>query len=640
MTTTRKPYNFCLCLVYQIQHLPLLFGSLFTYIVVKMPTGKTTKKPNKKVSQVTGKRTPKTKAMPVENTREETAETAAETRAKEPAKKPLKKRVKKPAENPAKKSDPTPLRTGAECAQSDIHTETPNVFDLTARDFPWPLSLHAIMADHGIIMSGSRALDAFKPGHGSFEGSDIDMYAPRSKAALEAICKAFNCVGAQWDNYIVQKLQELDTREQVMIPGGMLLSLAVILAKNNLSDSDKQLCEYLKDRASRHKVSPSQMSDLFLEEFCCQVKFFHDEVKKLNGKRPTKDEDDDKEHRVRLHVWVFDTGRKTAHMYEVGNQVEELIEWIDSILDEWPLKSGMKFLDRKLAQKDMPRLRKSLMDVGLPIDHLFEYVIYRIIRRKSWISPRKITEVVFRILYPKKVKLQVLYGENFDILNGKLQNNRKIQIIVDLDNLEDPLRTVLRFYATHIMSFIGGTCGAHLYWDSAKHLKSRKFDFSRDPRQKGAEIAIRKWSDRKWTFSDVSKARVTPRNMCKGTKMIDFEPLYAAAFREMHEDQESPKEQKLPKKVTNFFAEQRAFYRSFGWTETYGKIPKKTISSLSHKDCRNKKNTKVLGLADWVRQNLDGHNQVIPRDRETQRDHLFAQLDVFLCNLYSVPRLP
>lgn len=55
------------------------------------------------------------------------------------------------------------------------------------------------------------------------------------------------------------------------------------------------------------------------------------------------------------------------------------------------------------------------------------------------------------------------------------------------------MRTVLRFCATHVMSFIGGTIAAHLYHHFAKQNRAIKFDMIGAKRHAGALEAETKY---------------------------------------------------------------------------------------------------------------------------------------------------
>jgi hypothetical protein len=66
---------------------------------------------------------------------------------------------------------------------------------------------------------------------------------------------------------------------------------------------------------------------------------------------------------------------------------------------------------------------------------------------------------------------------------------------------ESVLHQILKFYATHVMSFVGGIFGAHMYYNTAKALISHTLDISEDRyRHRHSFKGKSKHKKRGWSF--------------------------------------------------------------------------------------------------------------------------------------------
>lgn len=62
-------------------------------------------------------------------------------------------------------------------------------------------------------------------------------------------------------------------------------------------------------------------------------------------------------------------------------------------------------------------------------------------------------------------KDDIVYHSPLRILQENLPNGLKLQLILVPVGVDEGMRTVLRFWASHVMSIFGGTLAAHLYHD-------------------------------------------------------------------------------------------------------------------------------------------------------------------------------
>lgn len=89
------------------------------------------------------------------------------------------------------------------------------------------------------------------------------------------------------------------------------------------------------------------------------------------------------------------------------------------------------------------------------------------------------------------------------------------------------MRTILRFYASNPMSFIGGTFSAHLYYEKAKEDLSVEFGMAGDERHSGAVAGKGKYESRGWKFTRAEKHNRERRTAVdEQVKFVDFEDLY------------------------------------------------------------------------------------------------------------------
>ena len=90
--------------------------------------------------------------------------------------------------------------------QADPEFENP--FEELLPNIEKPISFFAVLADHGIILSGSEAAKRVWRKSVTPE-SDIDLYVPATQpAAVDIMCILSEC-GVRWDNFLVIMLQDM-----------------------------------------------------------------------------------------------------------------------------------------------------------------------------------------------------------------------------------------------------------------------------------------------------------------------------------------------------------------------------------------------------------------------------------------------
>ncbi|KAJ6192123.1 hypothetical protein J3E72DRAFT_380226 [Bipolaris maydis] len=168
----------------------------------------------------------------------------------------------------------------------------------------------------------------------------------------------------------------------------------------------------------------------------------------------------------------------------------------------------------------------------------------------------------------KKTKYKKPY-DWFNVLRGTLSNGKKVQLMIIPQHGRYGARkcgilgTVLSFYATHVMAFIGGTSGGHLYFEPTNQRTSWKLDFTGDSRQPHAEENIPKWEERGWTFVQMEEgSRLRHIVDGKSARIADYEDIYMFALEDVNKSRD-----KLPNDWDEYFDEKRRALRSYTWLE-------------------------------------------------------------------------
>jgi hypothetical protein len=253
---------------------------------------------------------------------------------------------------------------------------------------------------------------------------------------------------------------------------------------------------------------------------------------------------------------------------------------------------------KSTAKKLRKKVDKEWRMSGLPPDLLQNYINYRRTKQHNDHYP----------------------GGDFRMLRRTLPNGLEVQLML-FPNKETILHPILRFYATHVMSFIGGVFGAHLYYDTAEGLKSYEWDISDDRRKhRHSEKGKSKYTDRGWTFEEQGGECNRRFGNDEKVKMVDYEEIYKLALQSLHGHARV-----LPSWLTEYFGMRKQAFQVSTWLED-----KRKISDISYKDHDPELDPKKSNVLHWVHDDLDGHSQVVPKHLWDQKeDTMFVQLDLW-----------
>ncbi|KAF2022544.1 hypothetical protein EK21DRAFT_95629, partial [Setomelanomma holmii] len=233
---------------------------------------------------------------------------------------------------------------------------------------------------------------------------------------------------------------------------------------------------------------------------------------------------------------------------------------------------------------------------------LAEPVVLSIIRRNllmqtPHIAASLIEELLKVVLQPEQT--QTPLGD-YDcgrtrMLRGSLSTGRQIQLMVIPRKRGALVKEVLGFYSTHPMGFITGPLGGHLYYSKAASGQAFKFDFSKDRRQAGALVSIKKNAQRGWEFHEMKSlstpGRITPRSAADTeSKLVSFQSAFEYAVRE--------ERLALPEWWSYYFQASMRSYESFHWTVKEG-----IIEAISHRELSHLEGA----LMEWVHNNMKEH---------------------------------
>lgn len=584
------------------------------------------------------------------------------------------KRKKVAARHPTKRAAVT---SGS--ATTDGAVDRPDLLEFLASILKRPLSLLAVLAQHDGLISGSQALEFIFPGYGSTSESDLDVYVPQQKGALEDVSRVLSHAGVLWSNSFVGKFEELNMTGTIALPCAMIKSLAAVLMTNNWSTED--LHGYLKDRFSKSGYSESAKLEAFLDHIETIVETCRDSLEwKLDLNRKMSMRSHELEEELELKalweaptnwIWILNLDAAQPSIlhsmenYQCPDIVDNLIEIMNCCqhLD----KAGLDWsrIDRcidTLFHYDEPTaiissavdshhngvriatsetkfnvgtLKKKCNEDGITEQMLYDYISYTITEQEPY-TPRPGKGLLISNALRIRQDLPCDdYQNELGILRGELSNaerttsdpakKKKVQVIIDRAHFKLPLHTVLQFYATHVMCFIGGTLGAHLFYSTAIQHKSLVLDFRKDPRQFLAKRAIEKYRPRGWRFFDMKRELVSSRSTCdEHTKMIDFEPLYAEALKKVKGTSAV-----LPPPAKAFFSQKKNSFKTFTWVIEHGRIPKYGIHNRNPAQSESWSEIPRTTFLDWVHQELDGHPHVIPKAEWEKEDTMRTALDIW-----------
>lgn len=165
-------------------------------------------------------------------------------------------------------------------------------------------------------------------------------------------------------------------------------------------------------------------------------------------------------------------------------------------------------------------------------------------------------------------------------------------------------RTILGFYATHPMSFISCTQGAHLYYDSVQQQVSYEVDVSRVQwKHSRAPAAKKKYKERGWTFKALQKEMDIRTGKDNRVVRVDYESIYRSAMQEGIT---------LPDWWNSYFKTRKQVFQTSSWTEWKGRIV--------HTSYHHQYVSRYGDLLQWVQKNLTNHDDVIPEELWNERE--------------------
>lgn len=519
-----------------------------------------------------------------------------------------------------------------------------NLLEFLAGILDWPLSLLAVLAQYDGLISGSQAVEAWFCGYGSETESDLDVYVLHFLQAVGDVSSVLSHAGVEWNNILLQKFEELETNGKIALPCAMIVSLVNLLLENNWTVKDLE--RYLNERFKRCSTIDFEKTAHIRLQFYNVVESCHDF---MEGKPWTIDHAEVWKE-PENYLWILDIDPATPPwLAKLDDQVQDIVDHVIELLGSCPrnkkgnLKRGeaTKRLQDKFSRRKIKKLKERCNDAGITEKMLYDYLSYTVAADNPH-EPKIGKNFLISKLLRIKNRPAPGYGGDLRILRGELPSGKKVQIIIDSANRKSPLYTVLQFYATHIMCWIGGTLAAHLYYETAKplknetavHLKSLVLDFSMDRRQKVAKIAMEKYIRRGWNFEEMNRDKLYSRTTCdQHTKMVDFEDLYTKALQSVKGTSAT-----LPCSIKKFLLEKSNQFRSLTWREEFGRIPKSEIRYKAPRKNTTERRWSTRSktpFSDWVHQDLDGHKHVIPKSEWEKHDTMRTALDMWFGGVWQ-----
>ncbi|KAH8696881.1 hypothetical protein GQ44DRAFT_764962 [Phaeosphaeriaceae sp. PMI808] len=277
-----------------------------------------------------------------------------------------------------------------------------------------------------------------------------------------------------------------------------------------------------------------------------------------------------------IKVWVFTS--EISIVRKIPNKVQNLSNLIIDVIEDYNAFDDVTRCN-KIPPSEMEEIKTCVNEAktswekaGSKKDLLPKLLVEDIIRSTPYHSRSKIFKMVNIILNKSSIVLPVTVDsdegyKDYRMISGELPNRRKVQPILLHPKRGSPLETVLRFYASHVMSFISGTIAAHLYYSMA-------MDFREDKRQALATKAIKKWKDRGWFFTMFNYER----GRCAAdqrSKVINFEKFYISALEAV-----GRKDDDLPEWWPTYFGKIYEELETYTWMEVNRKIVKLRYSSF------------------------------------------------------------
>ncbi|PVH93097.1 hypothetical protein DM02DRAFT_634844 [Periconia macrospinosa] len=482
-----------------------------------------------------------------------------------------------------------------------------------------PLSLLAMLSDYGAALSGSGALkvildalftgstfepsdpdDALSTGS-TFEPSDLDIYIPARIDALHSALHILEQSGVCWANFLSDKLEDVSKY------GATMFSFSTIHKTIRIMEEYEIEPNYLEGHLLRSLAGLSTHREFipkFVSMFCraCQ-----------SCAKQEREHVPDSVNSLKDSVWMF--YRERSRFGYASEPVLKAVENLISILDEdYPE-------EHELDEDLVFQIREDWLGTGLDEELLAKYLVERIMERRRYKGREMIVRLVttwFNISHPdsaKETNTKTDRDYGFRVLNGRVPDSGKqIQVIIVPWKPRSVMRTILSFYATHVMCFISGSIAAHLYFSGIENRQASLLDFEGDKRQGGALESIKKWEARGWRFTDMDRTKNRIRQASDDGKFISLEGCFTSVFQKMH------KGKSLPHWWQGYFARREEAVRAYSWWESKGKIIDVYRRSHVHVDDGE---ARLLG---WVQSELNGHEDVMPQGQERDKHQTVLDL--------------
>jgi hypothetical protein len=490
-----------------------------------------------------------------------------------------------------------------------------------------PISTLAVLADHRGAISGGQSVEAFFPGKGTGPDSDFDVYLPRNPDAIMDTMHLLRLAGITWKSAISGILDDIQEFKSAILPAKTLFCMA-----RELFIRPENLEAYIKSRfvgdGNCVKFAKSLASGL--------TDAYGREMDSLREKRRSCElEEDD--------LWHYDSRNGRGTFVFLRRTFEDCTS---DLLE--PLKPLPKRTCREKIKKQKQEWKKHQLPVALFWRHLLKRL--RTFEMPDEWKTEGCTRKEDRIQYivdnffpgkrpktrsgrAKKVgktknkntkEPDLVYPDfDFQMLQGILEDGTKVQLMLLPPN-DSILHAVLKFYATNLMSFIGGIFAAHLYHDTAKHHISYEMDISEDKyKHKHSFRGKGKYRKRGWKFQKFPRNKENLR--CGGdkkVKIVDFEQIYLSALQAQRGDA-----QDITKGVKDYFRRRKSAFSVSNWTERERKIER-----INYVDYEGDKgaNHQPAGVLTWVHDALNGHKDVTPKSVWDNREELqFVLLDLW-----------
>ncbi|KAF2788128.1 hypothetical protein K505DRAFT_366744 [Melanomma pulvis-pyrius CBS 109.77] len=519
-------------------------------------------------------------------------------------------------------------------------TLEPSTSDVIALLRRWNLkafSVLALLADYGGGVSGSESLNIFCR-NSTVTDSDLDIYLPAVWEVAQDAIHVLKTSGVRWKNFLSDRIQDVRQYGITVLPYWAIYETVDMLRMQNYSMS--KFREYLrKSLLGWDPESPELVKDFVTHLYNACLDVHHDRVK-IKDPDDTVSDPDDTLSDPDDTVWVYaaEGSRFSSIPSAISEKINHIFEALEFRHDSHQRFNG-RFENesggdaiRELGGPNSAELKASWEKKGYHHELLQKYMNGRVMKERRQYSRAQVSALVNESLNlepPSTGKAKITYDSRFRILHGTLPDRRNLQLIFVPTHEGGILHTILKFYASHVMSFISGTMAAHLYYSTAKERLGIIWDFKEDPRQGRAKEAIQKYKGRGWDFYEADRKTVMARHTGdEHVKFISLEDCYTSALRE----QNANKTLTLPSWWKDYFSEREDSFRSYGWREDCGKI------NTVQKKKGTRASTRLLG---WVHENLAGHEDVVSSKEWKLRNDKRSVLDLWFGGVrIALPIIP